>query len=180
MNQEKVGKFISTLRKEKGMTQQEFANKIGVTDKAVSKWENGRCLMDISLLKPISDCLDISVIELMNGERIENEIDKFKSNEFVDETLELAKSNIKSKLFSGIRVVICVLFIILLFIGYCSYKLIASECIYKCYCDDVTLNGLSFDSVINVNSVVFSNNDYLVFDNLFLMNNEDKEYSLKI
>ena len=50
MNQIKIGKFIAKCRKEKELTQQELADKLGVTDKAISKWENGRCLMDISLL----------------------------------------------------------------------------------------------------------------------------------
>lgn len=70
MNQERIGKFIAKLRKEKKMTQQELAIRLNVTDKAVSKWENGRCLMDISLLKPLSECLGVSIVELINGERI--------------------------------------------------------------------------------------------------------------
>lgn len=55
MNQEKIGKFILKLRKEKNMTQKELANKIGVTDRAISKWENGRGLPDLSLMKPLCD-----------------------------------------------------------------------------------------------------------------------------
>lgn len=51
MNQEKIGKFISELRKEKNMTQEQLANKLGITDRAISKWENGRCLMDISFFR---------------------------------------------------------------------------------------------------------------------------------
>ena len=53
MNQEKIGKFIAKLRKEKNMTQQELANILNVTDRAVSHWENGRRLPDISLFKNI-------------------------------------------------------------------------------------------------------------------------------
>ena len=55
MDQIKIGKFISELRKEKGLTQKELADKIGVTDRAISKWENGRGMPDISLLRKISD-----------------------------------------------------------------------------------------------------------------------------
>lgn len=69
MNQEKIGKFIAECRQEKKITQEELANKIGVTDKAISKWENGRCLPDISLFKPLCNALDISVNELLNGEK---------------------------------------------------------------------------------------------------------------
>ena len=63
---------IVELRKEKGFTQQDLANKLHITDKAVSKWERGLSLMDISLLKPLSEILDVSVSELLNGQRMEN------------------------------------------------------------------------------------------------------------
>lgn len=74
MNQEKIGKFIAKMRKEKNMTQVEMANKLGITDRAVSKWENGRGLPDISLLKNLSQILDISITELLSGEK--NSINK--------------------------------------------------------------------------------------------------------
>ena len=53
MNQEKIGKFILKLRKEKNMSQLDLADKIGVTDRAISKWENGKGLPDISLMQPV-------------------------------------------------------------------------------------------------------------------------------
>ena len=73
MNQEKIGKFISELRKEKNMTQQELADKIGVTDRAISNWENGRRLPDLSLIKVVASELDISVAELLNGRKLNKE-----------------------------------------------------------------------------------------------------------
>ena len=54
MEHEKIGAFISLLRKEKGLTQKELAAQLNVTDKAVSKWERGLCYPDISLLSPLS------------------------------------------------------------------------------------------------------------------------------
>ena len=71
MDQEKIGKFIFELRKEKKMTQQELADKIGVTDREISKWENGRGMPDLSLMKPLCDVLGITLNELISGERIE-------------------------------------------------------------------------------------------------------------
>ncbi len=72
--QEKIGKFILKLRKEKNMTQQELASKLNVTDRAVSHWENGRSVPDVSLFKSICEIFDISVNELINGKRkLENE-----------------------------------------------------------------------------------------------------------
>ena len=70
MNQVKIGKFICELRKEKKLTQEEVAKKLGVTDRAISKWENGRGMPDYSLLKPICDLFDISVNELLSGKRL--------------------------------------------------------------------------------------------------------------
>ena len=70
MNQEKIGKFIAEKRKSKNLTQEEFAEKLGVSNKSVSRWENGKCMPDLSLLIPISKELDISVNELISGEQI--------------------------------------------------------------------------------------------------------------
>ena len=71
MNQEKIGKFILELRREKNMTQQELADKIGVTDRAISKSENGRGMPDLSLMIPLCKELDITINELISGEKIE-------------------------------------------------------------------------------------------------------------
>lgn len=79
MNQEKIGRFIRELRIEKEMTQQELAEKIGITDRAISKWENGRGTPDIALLIPLSMELGVTLLELLNGEKIEN-----KNNAIID------------------------------------------------------------------------------------------------
>ena len=72
MDQTKIGRFIAKLRKEQKMTQLELATKIGVSDRAISKWENGRGLPDISLLSSLCDVLEISINELLEGERLES------------------------------------------------------------------------------------------------------------
>ncbi len=69
MNQEKIGRFISILRKENNLTQDQLAEMLGVNSKSVSRWENGRCLPDISLFKPLCDIFRISINELLAGER---------------------------------------------------------------------------------------------------------------
>ncbi len=81
MNQEKIGKFIAECRKERNLTQKELAEKLGVTDKAISKWENGRCMPDISLLKSLTSELGITINELLAGERIIEEDMEEKSEE---------------------------------------------------------------------------------------------------
>lgn len=69
MNNNKIGKFIATLRKEKNLTQQELGTKLFVTDKAVSKWERGLSLPDISLLNQLAKVLDVEVVDILDGKK---------------------------------------------------------------------------------------------------------------
>ena len=68
MNNQKIGQYIASKRKEKGLTQKELAEALSVTNKAVSKWETGTSMPDISLLKDLAQILDITVDELLEGE----------------------------------------------------------------------------------------------------------------
>ena len=70
---QKVGAFIAQCRKEHNWTQKELGEKLGVTDKAVSKWENGRSFPDITLLEALCETFDITVSELLSGKKIEPE-----------------------------------------------------------------------------------------------------------
>ena len=72
MNQEKIGKFIYDLRKKYNLTQAELASRLHVTAQAVSKWENGRGVPDIELLKRLSEEFDVSITELIEGEEKNN------------------------------------------------------------------------------------------------------------
>ena len=72
MNHYITGAAIRQLREKQKMTQQELADKIGVSDKAVSKWENSKGLPDITLIEPLANALNISVIELLSGEFVTN------------------------------------------------------------------------------------------------------------
>lgn len=82
MNQEKIGKFILECRKNHKLTQSELAEKLGVTDKSVSNWENGRNMPDLSLFKPLCDILEISINDLISGEKVSKDEyqDKFEEN----------------------------------------------------------------------------------------------------
>lgn len=71
MNQIEIGKFIAACRKEKGMTQVQLAQKLNITDRAVSKWETGKCMPDSSIILDLCKILDVSVNDLLSGERIE-------------------------------------------------------------------------------------------------------------
>lgn len=71
MDAEKIGKLISKLRHEKGMTQKELADILGISPKTISKWECGSGFPDISMIKKIAEELDISVEELLDGKKLE-------------------------------------------------------------------------------------------------------------
>ncbi len=73
MNQEKIGKFISVSRKNKNLTQEQLAEKLGVSINAVSKWERGLNLPDVSLMKELCDILNITLNELFEGKKLTNE-----------------------------------------------------------------------------------------------------------
>ncbi len=89
MNQEKIGKFIQECRKNKKLTQEQLAEKLKVSTNAVSKWERGLCLMDMSLLKPLSEMLEVSVNEILAGEKISSKDLEKKSEENIIKLSEL-------------------------------------------------------------------------------------------
>ncbi len=70
MDQKKIGAFIAQCRKEKNLTQMQLAERLEITNQAVSKWENGRGMPDVSLLQPLCNVLGISLNELFSGEHI--------------------------------------------------------------------------------------------------------------
>ena len=81
MDQIKIGKFILNCRKEKGITQEQLAEKLGVTSKSISRWENGRTMPDYTLLKDLCNELDININELLSGEKI-------KGNDYMNKSEE--------------------------------------------------------------------------------------------
>ena len=72
MDQKLTGQFIAKMRKEKGLTQRQLAEKLLISDKTVSKWENGKGYPDISLLEPLAGVLGVSVVELLSGKAVSN------------------------------------------------------------------------------------------------------------
>ena len=94
MNQIKIGRFIAECRKQKSLTQMQLAEKLGITDKAVSKWERGVAMPDTSIMLELCDILSISVNELLSGERINMENNNQKNEQLLlDMAKELEKKN---------------------------------------------------------------------------------------
>ena len=96
MDKNITGRFIAELRKQKGFTQKELAEKLMVTDKAISRWETGKGLPDTSLLKPLGDVLGVSITELLSGKRIEEVDMKERADKIILEALNYSKRMLAS------------------------------------------------------------------------------------
>ena len=88
----KFGAFVAELRKEKGITQKELAEKLCISDKAISKWETGNSIPDVSLLMPLAEILGVSVTELLESRRMESpeSMDKEQTDNLVKKVIELS------------------------------------------------------------------------------------------
>ncbi len=94
MNQIKIGKFIAECRKKNGLTQMQLSEKLGITDKAISKWERGIAMPDTSIMLELCDILGISVNELLSGEKISMENNNPKNEQLLlDMAKELERKN---------------------------------------------------------------------------------------
>ncbi len=131
MDQEQIGKFIAKQRKLKELTQEELAEKLGITKNAVSKWERGLCLMDMSLLKPLSEILEVSVNDILAGEIIDDKDIERKSEENILKLTELG--NLKSMKYGiiGMALFAIVLILIGTFKNTSSSSLVSLLCAYN-------------------------------------------------
>jgi len=139
MDQIKTGKLIQILRKEQGLTQKELAQAVGVSDKAISKWENGNGFPDVSNMLDLCRNLHISVNELLAGERIATEEYSLKAEENIMELLEKNKKSERAKhIYMGVGIGLLVAGVCLLIInnfgGASWYKL-------RRYIDSASLLG---------------------------------------
>ena len=165
MDQESIGKFIAQCRKEQNLTQEQLAEKLGITKNAVSKWERGICLMDMSLLKPLSEILKVSINDILAGEIIENKDIEKKSEENIIKLTELV--NLKSMKYGIIGMVL--FSIILMLISFfkdiplasivsllCAYNCITFLSRYKIRKDKTDLfTGIMFFIAVICNTIAF-------------------------
>lgn len=115
MDLNKIGEFISTRRKLKKLTQEQLAEKLNISDRAVSKWERGICLPDASIMIKLCQILDINVNELLSGEKIDMKDYKDKNEKLL---LEIAEQEVeKNKIIWTSMWVIMIVSIIALFGG---------------------------------------------------------------
>lgn len=115
MNAQQVGRHIAELRKGQSLTQAQLAEKLNVTDKAVSRWERGAGLPDINTIEPLSEALCVSVLEIMRGEKPPEEQCEHSENEifstsvgYITEAQRLKKRDLKILLFAITAGFICI------------------------------------------------------------------------
>uniref|UniRef100_UPI00036E88D7 helix-turn-helix domain-containing protein n=1 Tax=Ruminococcus flavefaciens TaxID=1265 RepID=UPI00036E88D7 len=102
MDQGKIGKFISQMRKEKGLTQKQLGDELLISDKTVSKWETGKGMPEVSLMLPLCEKLGINVNELLTGERIPDEDYKKKAEENIMNIMREKEESIRKIIVSVI------------------------------------------------------------------------------
>lgn len=155
MNQEKIGKFIALCRKEQKLTQEELAEKLNITYKAVSKWECGKGLPDASIMLDLCNILKINVNDLLSGEKIDN-------NKYVNSAEEnliiLTKQIEKRKKILKIIQKLLLLFAIILFISNMIFNSI--------YGDDWDRSNILYLGYIlmSVNFIIAVGISFLSFD----------------
>lgn len=151
MDQVKIGKFISSLRKEKGYTQEQLAEKLNISNKSISRWENGNTMPDLSLIPKLCEILGISINELLSGERIESDEYQKRFEENIIINMDLLKKKISNftKRFMFVVIGIFVSLVIGLIV-LISYK----ELTYtKIYLDD---NNVQITACKEKNHLAFS------------------------
>lgn len=141
MDVQKIGAFLAELRKERNLTQDELGMQIGVTNKTISRWENGNYLPPVEMLQILSNKFDVSINEILNGERISNSDYK-----------DISEQNLKSALINSdlvikkhrkiinwvIAILVAILYIIIsivtlkwqytwiIWVVYCVYRIVES------------------------------------------------------
>lgn len=121
MEQAKIGKFIAECRKKQKLTQEKLAEKIGVTSKSISRWENGKTMPDVSLFEPLCKELNISVNELLKGEEIndyQNQLD-LSSRPLVEPELPVEyseylkrKNGNRAAIMATVKATVCILLLV--------------------------------------------------------------------
>lgn len=137
MNQIDTGKFIASCRKEKGLTQAQLAEKLNITDRAVSKWETGKCMPDSSIMLELCNILGVTVNELLSGERIELNHYEEKVNENLIELKRKDENNMKK------NTIISTIYTIAMVIG-----------ILVCCICDIAISGTLTWSLIVLSSIL--------------------------
>ena len=188
MNNNKIGKFIASKRKELGLTQQELATKISVTDKAVSKWERGISLPDTSILEKLSKELDVSIDEIINGKKKEDkeELIEKEVNKKIDELNKKKKEKNKKKILKLLISGLCI-FLFLIIILVINYnvnhpkRIYIGDTKYSFYNYKLEKKGLSeMEKIVNISEKTTTNYNVSYLNIKLNKNGKLEEFTLTI
>lgn len=183
MNYDQIGKFILEKRKEKKLTQKDLANKIGVTDKAISKWERGQGCPDVSILEVLSKELDCSILELLKGREIKNEVIPIaEADDYIKESITFNNISIKTKIKKMLsRVIeILIIFIVLILSYFNVVQIIYIDKEYTYMVDrSDKKNFIEYSNNIDDNINTIKNNKGIFNDSDYqeILNNIDSYYN---
>lgn len=164
MNYKEIGLFISKKRKELNMTQKELADKLNVTDKAVSKWERGLGCPDISILEVLSNILGVSILELLKGRNIEGEvIPVVEADDYLKNTINYSKKSLNKKILDLLTIIIVGItsFIVIININHIMYlnKEYEYDFSNNEILEDINKIENNINKIKNTNNI-FDNTDY--------------------
>lgn len=161
MDNIRIGKFIAQRRKELGYNQKELAEKLNITDKAVSKWETGRSSPDVSMLIPLAEELGVSVTEILNGEKISEEKIPTASNEIIVKSLKKSKSK------KILALILALALLLSIFVSYPIYEYTNSVEVY-----DLDSIASEISNMYDIENPIYANFEmkgdysaYLYYDN---------------
>lgn len=171
MNYDKIGSFIQQRRKAMNLTQKQLADKMGVTDKAISKWERGQGCPDVSILEILSNELGCSILELLKGQKIENKVIPItEADDYIKDSMNVSKESLKAKIRNIVSRVIEFIVILtvelVLYFNFTQVNYIEKKYNYKVTNQDSkTINSImkKIDSNMNIiekNENAFEENDY--------------------
>lgn len=201
MNLQKVGKFIARMRKKAGLTQSELGETLGVSGKAVSKWERGINAPDITVLVELAKLLDVTATEILIGEKIESDITTETANEIAISSINTYNNYSKKKYMKIIFILVTIIVLILTIFSTTYFITNYNKCfVYKLSSarDDYYLEGLIasnqkensiiisgirngnsdvlIDNKINSYTVILQLNNYELYKNDNKLNNEKNMY----
>ena len=164
MDAEKIGKFICKLRTDKNLTQSQLAERIQVTNKAISRWERGVGFPDISLLEPLSNELDISILELLKGEYLNKSVQAEKDDiNILLETLIKINKDYKNRK-SMTLFILFFIFLLIIFIFYFSTRFGGFNNIYI----EQLFNHISLIPFSNVYALICNKNVITFVNNIII------------
>ncbi len=182
MDTAKIGNFIKELRKKKGFTQKELAEKLHITDRAVSKWERGLSAPDISLLEPLAEILEVSISEIIAGQRKENTTNTYNTDAAIKELILYSCREIIDKLSAlkkkiALKIIFTITAVIFIFL--CAVQIAGDgfgiDCIPAYLHLHKTTNALESYNERKINKYIYKAKDKNVYNKLLELKEEGIE-----